>query len=125
VTANPVINNTFRNYFERFAKKCGLIKFLGVSLNQTLKTTGVMSAGAFSIDVIMIVLITIQRSRGNEQATRGCAERARQRSERKGGVGGEEDATGNRENQSRTRTPKAHAISSGWHPAALVDENVG
>ena len=31
--------NTFRNYFERFAKKCGLIKFFGVPLNQTLKKT--------------------------------------------------------------------------------------
>jgi len=27
----------FRNYFVRFAKNSGLIKFLGVPLNQTLK----------------------------------------------------------------------------------------
>jgi len=37
VTANTVTNNTFRKYFVRFAENSGLIKFLGVPLNQTLK----------------------------------------------------------------------------------------
>jgi len=36
-TANTAIKNSFRNYFVRFAKNSGLIKFLGVPLNQTLK----------------------------------------------------------------------------------------
>jgi len=45
VTANTVINNTFRNYFERSAKKCDLIKFLGVPSNQTLKKTGDVTIG--------------------------------------------------------------------------------
>ena len=37
MTTNTVINNTFRNYFVRFAQNSGLIKFIGVLLNQTLK----------------------------------------------------------------------------------------
>jgi len=37
VTVNTVINNTFKNYFVRFAKNSGLIKFLIVPLNQTFK----------------------------------------------------------------------------------------
>jgi len=37
VTANTVTNNTFRNYFVRSANNSGLVKFLGVPLNQTLK----------------------------------------------------------------------------------------
>ena len=45
MTANTVINNTFRNYFERSAKKCDLIKFLGVPSNQTLKKTGDVTIG--------------------------------------------------------------------------------
>jgi len=31
------MNNTFRNYFLRLVKNSGLIKFLGVPPNQTLK----------------------------------------------------------------------------------------
>lgn len=39
MTANIVIENMFRNYFERLAKSiCGFRKFLGVPLNQALKT---------------------------------------------------------------------------------------
>jgi len=45
VTANTIINNTFRKYFARFAENSGLIKFPGVPLIQTSKTTLVMGVG--------------------------------------------------------------------------------